>query len=155
MNDLKLQNQHADKGAQENYEAALALAKELEDKKVVVIGGGNVAMDTSRTIKRLGAKEVKIVYRRSEKQMPAERKEIEEAKKEFLNGCFAPNWLEVDLNETQAHTVKEERLESKRRKDLNTLLKELDEIKQNIERAAEKQHRLANLMSFYTGEFAQ
>lgn len=36
MNDLKLQNQHADKVAQENYEAALALAKELEDKKVVV-----------------------------------------------------------------------------------------------------------------------
>ena len=32
MNDLKLQNQHADKVAQENYEAALALAKELEDK---------------------------------------------------------------------------------------------------------------------------
>ena len=76
-------------------------------------------------------------------------------KKYFKEKCFVPNWLEVDLNETQAHTVKEERLESKRRKDLNTLLKELDEIKQNIEKAAEKQHRLANLMSFYTGEFAQ
>ncbi len=36
MNDLKLQNQHADKVAQENYEAALALAKELEDKKVTL-----------------------------------------------------------------------------------------------------------------------
>lgn len=36
MNDLKLQNQHADKVAQEVYEAALALAKELEDKKVIV-----------------------------------------------------------------------------------------------------------------------
>ncbi len=35
-NDLKLQNQHADKVAQENYEAALALAKELEDKKVTL-----------------------------------------------------------------------------------------------------------------------
>ena len=35
------------------------------------------------------------------------------------------------------------------------ILKELDEIKQNIERVAEKQHRLKNLMSFYTGEFAR
>ena len=36
LNDLKLQNQHADKVAQENYEAALALAEELKDKKVTV-----------------------------------------------------------------------------------------------------------------------
>ena len=36
LNDLKLQNQHADKVAQENYEAALALAEELKDKKVVL-----------------------------------------------------------------------------------------------------------------------
>ena len=75
--------------------------------------------------------------------------------KEYKNKCFSPNWLEVDLSEVEEGQVaKEERLESRRRKDLNTLLKELDEIKQNIERAAEKQHRLANLMKFYTGEFA-
>ena len=36
LNDLKLQNQHADKVAQENYEAALALAEELKDKKITV-----------------------------------------------------------------------------------------------------------------------
>ena len=77
------------------------------------------------------------------------------SKKDFLNKCFSPNWIEIDLEEVERQANKEERLESKRRKDLNTLLKELDEIKQNIERAAEKQHRLANLMSFYTGEFAQ
>ena len=76
-------------------------------------------------------------------------------KKDFQNRCFSPNWIEIDLDEVERQTVKEERLESKRRKDLNTLLKELDEIKQSIERAAEKQHRLANLMGFYTGEFAQ
>ena len=75
--------------------------------------------------------------------------------KEYKNKCFSPNWLEVDLSEVEEGQVaKEERLESRRRKDLNTLLKELDEIKQNIERAAEKQHRLANMMKFYTGEFA-
>lgn len=71
------------------------------------------------------------------------------SRKEYNNKCFSPNWLEVDLAEVSDHQLnKEERLESKRRKDLNTLLKELDEIKQNIEKAAEKQHRLANLMSF-------
>lgn len=80
---------------------------------------------------------------------------MKNSKKDFNKGCFSPNWLEVDLAEASAQTNKEERLESKRRKDLNTLLKELEEIKQNVERAVEKQHRLANLMGFYTGEFAQ
>ncbi len=74
------------------------------------------------------------------------------SRKEYENKCFSPNWIEIDLSEVEDAVKKEERLESKRRKDLNTLLKELDEIKQSIERAAEKQHRLANLMSFYTGE---
>ena len=77
-------------------------------------------------------------------------------KKYYKNNCFCPNWLEVDLEEAQARQeAKEASLESNHRKDLNTLLKELEEIKQNIERVAEKQHRLANLMSFYSGEFAQ
>lgn len=79
-------------------------------------------------------------------------------KEDFRNNCFSPNWLEVDLTEAEnaADTVnKEVRLESEQRKDLNTLLKELDEIKKNIEKAVEKQHRLANLAGFYTGEFAQ
>ena len=77
-------------------------------------------------------------------------------KKDFENKCFSPNWLEVDLEDVaRRQVIREERLEGKRRKDLKTLLKELDEIKQNIERVAEKQHRLANLMGFYSGEFAQ
>ena len=78
------------------------------------------------------------------------------SKTDFKNKCFSPNWLEVDLRDARERTQnKEERLESRQRKDLNTLLKELEEIKQNIERAAEKQRRLANLMGFYTGETAQ
>ena len=80
-------------------------------------------------------------------------------KQEFQNKCFSPNWLEVDLSDmaesSDLSVNKEVRLESKRRKDLKTLLKELDEIKKNVEKAVEKQHRLANLMGFYTGEFAQ
>ena len=52
--------------------------------KVAVIGGGNVAMDSARTAKRLGAEEVKVVYRRSEEQMPARDEEIEHAKEEGI-----------------------------------------------------------------------
>ncbi len=78
------------------------------------------------------------------------------SKEKYDNKCFLPDWLEVDLSQAkEGQTKKEVCLESKQRKDLDTLLKELDEIKQNIEKAAEKQHRLANLMSNYTGEFAK
>ena len=78
------------------------------------------------------------------------------AKENFKNGCFSPNWIDIDLDEvSRAAISKEEHLENKRRKDLNTLLKELDEIKQSIEKAEEKQRRLAKLMGFYTGEYAQ
>jgi len=49
---------------------------------VAVIGGGNVAMDSARTALRLGAEKVMIVYRRSEKEMPARNEEIEHAKEE-------------------------------------------------------------------------
>ena len=55
MNDLKLQNQHADKVAQEAYEAALALAKELEDKKVVVKMKGG---EGGRTFGSVSTKEI-------------------------------------------------------------------------------------------------
>lgn len=55
MNDLKLQNQHADKVAQENYESALALAKELEDKKVVVKMKGG---EGGRTFGSVSTKEI-------------------------------------------------------------------------------------------------
>ena len=48
-------------------------------KRVAVIGGGNVAMDSARCALRLGAEEVYIVYRRSEKEMPARREEVEHA----------------------------------------------------------------------------
>ena len=56
-------------------------------KKVLVIGGGNTAMDSCRTAKRLGA-DVTIVYRRSEQEMPARLEEVRHAKEEgirFLN----------------------------------------------------------------------
>ena len=51
-------------------------------KKVAVIGGGNVAMDSARTAVRLGAEKVYLVYRRSEKEMPARVEEVHHAKEE-------------------------------------------------------------------------
>lgn len=54
-------------------------------KHVVVVGGGNVAMDAARSAKRLGAEEVSIVYRRSEEEMPARREEVHHAKEEEIN----------------------------------------------------------------------
>ena len=53
-------------------------------KRVAVIGGGNVAMDSARCALRLGADEVYIVYRRSEAEMPARREEVENAKEEGI-----------------------------------------------------------------------
>ena len=55
-----------------------------EGKCVAINGGGNVAMDCARTIKRMGAERVIVVYRRAEEQMPAEKKEIEDAKSEGI-----------------------------------------------------------------------
>ncbi len=50
--------------------------------KVAVVGGGNVAVDAARTARRLGVKEVSILYRRSREEMPANPWEVEEAEKE-------------------------------------------------------------------------
>lgn len=49
------------------------------DGKVVVIGGGNTAIDAARTSLRLGAREVSILYRRTEREMPARKEEVDEA----------------------------------------------------------------------------
>jgi FAD-dependent pyridine nucleotide-disulphide oxidoreductase len=65
------------------------------NKKVAIIGGGNVAMDCARTIKRMGAKQVVVIYRRSEAEMPAESKEISDAKKEGVEFLFLNNIVKI------------------------------------------------------------
>lgn len=54
----------------------------IRGKRVAVIGGGNTAMDSCRTARRMGAEEVYIVYRRSEAEMPARVEEVRHAKEE-------------------------------------------------------------------------
>lgn len=63
-------------------------------KKVVVIGGGNVAMDAARSAKRLGADEVTIVYRRSLKELPARIEEYHHAVEENIQFKWLSNPLE-------------------------------------------------------------
>ncbi len=64
-------------------------------KRVAVVGGGNVAMDSARTSLRLGADEVTIVYRRSEEEMPGRDEEIEHAKEEGVRFMLLTNPIEV------------------------------------------------------------
>ena len=65
----------------------------FKDKKIIVYGGGNVAIDVSRTLKRLGA-DVCIVYRRNVEQMPAEFNEIREAQNEGIKIIEKTNIIE-------------------------------------------------------------
>lgn len=57
-------------------------------ENVIVVGAGNVAMDAARTALRLGAKSVTVVYRRSEKEMPARKEEVVHAKEEGIKFEF-------------------------------------------------------------------
>ena len=64
-------------------------------KKVAVFGGGNVAMDSARTAKRLGAEEVYIIYRRSKEEMPARLEEAEHAQEEGIIFQLLTNPIEI------------------------------------------------------------
>lgn len=64
-------------------------------RRVGVIGGGNVAMDAARTALRLGAEKVYVIYRRTEKEMPARIEEIAHAKEEGIIFHFLLNPVEI------------------------------------------------------------
>ena len=64
-------------------------------KRVVVVGGGNVAMDAARCALRLGAEKVSIVYRRSEAEMPARVEEVHHAKEEGIEFKMLTNPREI------------------------------------------------------------
>ena len=64
-------------------------------KRVVVVGGGNVAMDAARSALRLGAEKVYIVYRRSLEELPARREEVEHAMEEGVEFKLLNNPVEI------------------------------------------------------------
>jgi len=66
-----------------------------KSEKVAVVGGGNVAMDAARCAKRLGAKEVYIVYRRGMQELPARHEEVEHAQEEGIIFKTLCNPIEV------------------------------------------------------------
>lgn len=71
----------------------------ISGKNVAVIGGGNTAMDSVRTAKRLGAKRSMIIYRRSEEEMPARVEEVKHAKEEGIEFMNLHNPLEYYADE--------------------------------------------------------
>ena len=71
----------------------------LKGKKVAIIGGGNTAMDSVRTARRLGADRAMIVYRRSEEEMPARLEEVKHAKEEGIDFMTLRNPIEYIGNE--------------------------------------------------------
>ncbi len=71
----------------------------LKAKNVVVIGGGNTAMDAVRTAKRLGAERAIVVYRRSEEEMPARVEEVRHAKEEGVEFMTLHNPIEYHADE--------------------------------------------------------
>ena len=66
----------------------------IQGKRVAVIGGGNTAMDSVRTARRLGAERAMIVYRRSEEEMPARVEEVKHAKEEGVEFMTLHNPIE-------------------------------------------------------------
>ncbi len=75
-------------------------------RRVVVVGGGNTAMDVARTAKRLGATDAVVVYRRTRERMPAHEFEVEEAEEEGV----MMRWLET-IKEVDGGKVKIEKME--------------------------------------------
>ncbi len=67
-------------------------------KKVTVVGGGNVAMDAARCARRLGA-DVTVVYRRTEKELPARLEEVEHAKEEGIEFMFLTDPVGINADE--------------------------------------------------------
>jgi len=65
-----------------NFPEADEPVYDCRDKDVIVVGGGNTAMDAVRTARRLGARSATLVYRRSEEEMPARKEEVKHARQE-------------------------------------------------------------------------
>ncbi len=77
------------------YDADVADTPIMRSHRVAVLGGGNVAMDAARTALRLGADHVEVIYRRTEKEMPARLEEIGHAKEEGIAFSFLQNPVRI------------------------------------------------------------
>ncbi len=80
--------------------------------RVAVVGGGNTAMDACRTAVRLGAKEVYLLYRRTEEEMPAEAIEIKEAREEGVIFKFLVAPIEIVEADGKAAAIRLQKMQS-------------------------------------------
>ena len=84
----------------------------LTGKNVAIIGGGNTAMDSVRTAKRMGAEKAMLVYRRSEEEMPARLEEVKHAKEEGVIFMTLHNPVEyLDDENGRVATMRVQRME--------------------------------------------
>jgi glutamate synthase (NADPH/NADH) small chain len=81
------------------YDTAHADTPLYQARHVVVVGGGNVAMDAARMAFRLGADQVDVIYRRTRVEMPARREEVHHAEEEGVNFRFLENPVRILGNE--------------------------------------------------------
>ena len=79
----------------QGFEQGLEDFINLKGKKVVVLGGGDTAMDCNRTAIRQGAASVTCAYRRDEENMPGSRREVENARQEGVNFLFNRQPIEI------------------------------------------------------------
>ncbi|MDY7039582.1 MAG: FAD-dependent oxidoreductase, partial [Chloroflexota bacterium] len=79
--------------------------------RVVVVGGGNVAIDSAMTARRIGAKEVTILYRRTRAEMPANDWEIEEAEEEGIQFHFLATPIEMMSRNGKLTAIRCQRME--------------------------------------------
>lgn len=94
-----------------NDESARTPVYDLQGRDVVVIGGGNTAVDSARTSLRLGASSVRMLYRRSRAEMPARLEEIEHAEEEGISLDFLVAPAEFEGDEGWLRSVTIQRME--------------------------------------------
>jgi len=88
-----------------NFKSSYDKKFDFKDLDVVVIGGGDTAMDCLRTAKREGAKSVTCLYRRDEKNMPGSKKEYKNAMEEGVDFNFLTSPKEIILDDSKAIAV--------------------------------------------------
>jgi glutamate synthase (NADPH/NADH) small chain len=84
---------------------------DVRDKTVVVFGGGNTAMDAARTARRMGATNVRVMYRRTETEMPARREEVRHAREEGIIFDFLVSPTELSGTDGMLAAVTLQRME--------------------------------------------
>lgn len=77
----------------------------IKDKKVIVVGGGNVAMDVARSAIRLEAKKVDIVYRRSLEEMPASKDELNQTMEEHVTINYLVNPIRINQKDGKVCSI--------------------------------------------------